>query len=86
MLEKFGNDVICIKDTHGVNSYHFNLTTVLIPDDMRKGFPCAFMISNRVGEIVLKMVFSQISALTGQIEPKVPRRLLLLLPTNLSPE
>jgi len=71
MLEKFGNDVICIDDTHGMNSYNFNLTTVLILDDMREDFPCAFMISNRVDEAVLKILFSQIRALTGQIEPKV---------------
>ncbi|XP_008188185.1 uncharacterized protein LOC103310726 [Acyrthosiphon pisum] len=68
MLEKFGNDVICID---GMNSYNFNLTTVLILDDMREGFPCAFMISNRVDEGVLKILFSQIRALTGLIKPKV---------------
>jgi len=38
---------------------------------MREGFPCAFMISNRVDEAVIKKIFSQIRALTGQIEPKV---------------
>lgn len=54
-----------------MNSYNFNLTIVLILDDLREGFPCAFMISNRVDEGVLKILFSQIRALTGQIEPKV---------------
>ncbi|KAF0746386.1 Uncharacterized protein FWK35_00024202, partial [Aphis craccivora] len=71
MLEKFGNDVISIDDTHGMNSYHFNLTTILVLDDMREGFPCVSMISNRVDEAVLKILFSQIRALTGPIEPKV---------------
>lgn len=71
MLKKFGNDVICIDETHGMNSYHFNLTTILVLDDMREGFPCAFMISNRIDEAVLTIFFSQIKDLTGQIEPKV---------------
>jgi len=38
---------------------------------MREGFPCVFIISNRVDEAVLKIYFSQIRALTGPIEPKV---------------
>jgi len=71
MLEKFGNDVICIDDTHGMNSYHFNFTTMLVLDDMREGFPCVFMICNKIDEAVLKILFSQIRALTGPIEPKV---------------
>jgi len=54
-----------------MNSYHFNLTTILILDDMREGYPCAFMISNRVDEAVLTILFSPIRGLTGQIEPKV---------------
>lgn len=69
ILEKFGDDVICIEDTHGMNLYNFNLTTILILDDMREGFPCVFMINNRVDEAVLKILFSQIRALIGQIEP-----------------
>lgn len=57
MLEKFGNDVICIDETHGLNSYHFNLTTVLVLDDMREGFPFSSMISNRTDEVVLRIFF-----------------------------
>jgi len=45
MLEKYRHDVICIDEARGMNSYHFNLTTLLVLDDMREYFPCAFMIS-----------------------------------------
>lgn len=58
MLSKFGNDVICIDETYGMNSYHFNLTTIMVLDDLREGFPCCFMISNRVDEVVLRIFFS----------------------------
>lgn len=71
MLEKYGNDVICIDETHGMNSYHFNLTTLLVLDDMREGFPCAFMISNRIDEGVLTIFYSKIKSLTGDLQPNV---------------
>jgi len=71
MLEKYGHDVICIDETHGMNSYHFNLTTLLVLDDMREGFPCAFMISNRIDEAVLTIFYSKIKSLTGQLQPNV---------------
>jgi len=71
MLEKYGYDIICIDETHGMNSYHFNLTTLLVLDDIREGFPCAFMISNRIDEAVLKIFYSKIKSSTGQLQPNV---------------
>lgn len=29
----FGNNIICMDDTHGTNSYDFNLITVLVVDE-----------------------------------------------------
>jgi len=50
MFEKFGNVVIFIDEAHGINStfdslglhsdFIFNLTTILVHDDMRERFPC----------------------------------------------
>ncbi|XP_008180456.1 uncharacterized protein LOC103308587 [Acyrthosiphon pisum] len=71
MLNKFGNDVICIDETHGMNSYHFNLTTIKVLDDLREGFPCSFLISNRVDETVLRIFFAEIRDKTGIIQPNV---------------
>ena len=59
MLEKYRHDVIFIDETRGMNSYHFNLTTLLVLDNMREGFPCAFMISNRIDEAVLTIFYSK---------------------------
>jgi len=66
MLEKYVHDVIYIDETHGMNSYHFNVTTLLVLDDVREGLPCAFMISNRIDETVLKIFYSKIKSLTRQ--------------------
>jgi len=60
MLSKFGYDVICIDEMHGMNSYHFNLTTIMVLNNLREGFPRCFMISNRVDEVVLRIFFSKI--------------------------
>ncbi|XP_050512584.1 uncharacterized protein LOC126888397 [Diabrotica virgifera virgifera] len=65
MLEKYGSDCICIDGTHGLNSYEFELITLLILDDMREGFPCAFCISNRTDEVAMKIFFSCIKEKLG---------------------
>lgn len=65
ILEKFGNDCVCIDGTHGLNSYGFELITLLVLDDMREGFPTAFMISNRSDEEVLYIFFACIEKRLG---------------------
>lgn len=47
-------DCICIDGTHGMNAYGFELITLLVLDDIREGFPCAFCISNRTDEVIIK--------------------------------
>uniref|UniRef100_A0A6P7F500 Uncharacterized protein LOC114326564 isoform X1 n=1 Tax=Diabrotica virgifera virgifera TaxID=50390 RepID=A0A6P7F500_DIAVI len=72
MLDKFGGDCICVDGTHGITSYGFELVTLLVLDDMREGFPCAFMISNRTDEDVMCILFSCIrKSLQSKISPKV---------------
>lgn len=67
MLKKYGADCICVYETHGLNAYHFNLTTVLVLDDMREGFPCCFLISNRSDEIMMYIFFTQIKNYMGEL-------------------
>jgi hypothetical protein len=72
MLEKYGNDCICIDGTHDVNGYGFELTTLLIINQIREGFPCAFMISNRSDEDVYYIFFHHIMEVLGfKIKPKI---------------
>ncbi|KAJ8970859.1 hypothetical protein NQ317_015884 [Molorchus minor] len=49
LLETYGNKIICVDSTHGLNSYDFELTTVLVVDEYGEGlpggeftFPCLF--------------------------------------------
>ncbi|XP_072400207.1 uncharacterized protein [Diabrotica undecimpunctata] len=71
ILKKFGSDCICPDSTHGMNTFDFQLTTLMIIDDMRQGFPCAFLISNRVDKEVLKVLFSHIRMYSNVITPHV---------------
>lgn len=71
ILEKYGNDVVCVDGTHGINSYEFELVTLLILDDMREGFPGAFCISNRTDEAAMKVFFFHIQRELGvDLKPK----------------
>lgn len=72
LLENFGNDCVCIDGTHGLNGYGFELHTLLILDDIREGYPCAFFISNRSDAAVMKIFFKCIEEKIGyKIKPNV---------------
>ncbi|GFX28880.1 MULE domain-containing protein [Trichonephila clavipes] len=70
MLKKYVSH-ICIDGTHGTNGYDFELITLLILDDMRQGFPCSFLISNRTDHFVLEIFFAKIKEKVGEICPTV---------------
>ena len=70
MLKKFGTkdlSVVCCDSTHGTNAYNFLLTTVMVLDSNREGFPVAFLFSNRESESVLALFFKAIKQQSGQI-------------------
>ncbi|XP_035215395.1 uncharacterized protein LOC118188975 [Stegodyphus dumicola] len=71
ILQKYGCDCICMDGTHGMNGYDFELVTLLVIDDVRQGFPCAFLISNRTDQAVLSLFLSCIKARSGMLKPKV---------------
>ncbi|GFY39447.1 MULE domain-containing protein [Trichonephila inaurata madagascariensis] len=68
MITKYGKDKICIDGTHGLNSYDFNLYSVLVVDEHKNGIPVAFCFSNRSSEDVFKIYFSAIKNTVGKIE------------------
>ncbi|KAL1488526.1 hypothetical protein ABEB36_014991 [Hypothenemus hampei] len=70
-LCKYGTDLICMDGTHGLNAYDFEMQTVLVLDDLREGFPCAFMISNRSDTEIMKLFISKIKERCGVIATKV---------------
>ncbi|XP_049946597.1 uncharacterized protein LOC126440333 [Schistocerca serialis cubense] len=71
ILKKYGSDSICIDGTHGTNGYRFELITLLVLDDMRQGFPCAFLISNRSDQDVLSLFFNEIKTKVEKVRPQV---------------
>ena len=50
---RYGENVICMDDTHGTNMYDFTLITVLIIDDHGEGIPVAWALSNRADTALL---------------------------------
>ncbi|XP_054271840.1 uncharacterized protein LOC128992333 [Macrosteles quadrilineatus] len=73
LLKKFGSDYICIDSsgTHGMGAYHFEVLTLIVIDEMRQGFPCAFFISNRTDKSAVSEFLSAIREKVGIINPKV---------------
>lgn len=71
MLKLYGSDIICIDGTHGCNNYDFELITLMVVDDMRQGFPCAFLITSRSDTLALKIFFHYIKLHVGTISVNV---------------
>ncbi|KAH1027380.1 hypothetical protein HUJ05_000905 [Dendroctonus ponderosae] len=71
ILLKYGSDVICIDATHGAKNCNLELITLLVLDNMRQGFPCAFCITNRTDKEALHIFFSYIQNWTGKICPNI---------------
>ncbi|GFR21199.1 MULE domain-containing protein [Trichonephila clavata] len=68
MITKYGKDKICIDGTHGLNSYDFNLYSVLVVDEHKNGISVAFCFSNKSSEDVFRIYFSAIKNTVGIIE------------------
>ncbi|GFY48595.1 MULE domain-containing protein [Trichonephila inaurata madagascariensis] len=68
MITKYGKDKICTDGTHGLNSYDFNLYSVLVVDEHKNGIPVAFCFPNRSSEDVFKIYLSAIKNTVGKIE------------------
>lgn len=71
ILLKYGSDCICVDSTHGMNAYGFQLTTVMVLDDMRQGFPCAFFLCNRSDTKAIEEFFKAIKDRIGIVSSKV---------------
>ncbi|KAJ8965735.1 hypothetical protein NQ314_003941, partial [Rhamnusium bicolor] len=71
-LKKYGSDCLCIDGTHGLNAYNFQLTTLMVLDDLRQGFPCMFAFSNRSDTYVMTVIFNVTKKLfCKEISPKI---------------
>ncbi|KAH1028410.1 hypothetical protein HUJ05_001764, partial [Dendroctonus ponderosae] len=72
MLIKFGSNTVAIDSTYGLNSYDFELTTLLVVDEWGEGFPGACLFTNRKDTYIFSLFFKAIKQRIGcKIQPKV---------------
>ncbi|KAK5648070.1 hypothetical protein RI129_002962 [Pyrocoelia pectoralis] len=55
---EFGKSNVCVDGTHGLNSYNFQLFTILIIDNYGSGMPVAFCFSNREDTLLFVHYFN----------------------------
>lgn len=70
MLQKFGGNIICVDSTHGLNPYDFELTTILVIDEFGRGFPTAFMFTNKKDTYINEIFFNEVKRVVGEKKPK----------------
>lgn len=57
MLDKFGNNYLCIDITRGIHLQDFDMFTLYVLDDVQRVFPCVFAFSNRSDIVVMELIF-----------------------------
>ena len=53
------------------NSYDFQLTTLMVIDDSYQGFPCIFMLSNRIDQVAMEVMFNEVKKKICVLKSKV---------------
>lgn len=82
MLLKHGDKCVCMDATHGLNPYQFEMTSIMVLDDIYQGFPCAFIFSNRTDQEMLEICLEKVrNAVGSPIHPKVFFSLITLFPS-----
>lgn len=71
MFLKFGKDKVCIHGTHGLNSYNFQLYSLVVVDEYGNGIPVAFCFSNKYDTATYKHYFQCIKNTIGIINPSI---------------
>ncbi|XP_039286046.1 uncharacterized protein LOC111058654 [Nilaparvata lugens] len=71
LLHKYGNYVVCVDNTHGLDSFGFEMFSILVVDELGEGIPCALMFTTRNDTAILQVFYLVIrSALSGlNLEP-----------------
>ena len=71
MIHHFAKEKICIDETHGTNSYDFELHTLLTVDEFGAGCPVSHCFSNRKDHVIVEVFFNSIKRKVGVIDVKV---------------
>lgn len=62
LLEELGTGTVCLDSTHGTTGYQFELTTLLVLDEVGSGIPIAYFICNRMNEQNLAAFFRSLES------------------------
>ncbi|XP_047104527.1 uncharacterized protein LOC124736037 [Schistocerca piceifrons] len=60
LLQRFGQNIVCVYSTHCTNVYKLLVTTLLVVDDFGSGMPVAFCVSNRETTSIMTHFFSAV--------------------------
>lgn len=71
MMQKFGNNCICMDATHGTTVYDFFLVTVMVLDDYGEGIPVAWAITNSEDTSSLVQFLKPLREQVGEIHPTI---------------
>ena len=69
LLSKFGNNIVCMDDTHGTNSYDFYLISLLVIDEFGEGCPVGWCVCNRADMYILIDFLMAIKENVGSLKP-----------------
>lgn len=72
MLHIFGRKKVCIDCTHGLNSYRYQLFTIMIVDEYGNGIPVSYCFSNRCDTYMMEIFLKAVKErLTYSIETEI---------------
>jgi len=67
MLQKFGNENICVDSTYGTTEYNRLLTSLVIVDEFGNGFPCCFCFTKKKDTKTWTTFFTKVKEKAGII-------------------
>ncbi|KAH8009266.1 hypothetical protein HPB51_014235 [Rhipicephalus microplus] len=71
VLEELGTGTVCLDSTHGTKGYQFELTTLLVLDEVGSGIPIAYFICNKMNDEYLTALFRSLEfAISKKVEAK----------------
>ncbi|KAL4082867.1 hypothetical protein QTP88_029521 [Uroleucon formosanum] len=70
MLQKFGNEKICVDSTHSTTEYDLLLTSLVIVDEFGNAFPCCFCFTKKKDTKTWTTFFTKVKEKTGIITTK----------------
>lgn len=69
IFASFCDDLVCVDSLTGANG-NFDLITLMVRDNALNGFPCAFMFTNRIDQLVMEFFFSRIKEKVEHVTAK----------------